>query len=136
MKADFNELLGAVDLGAEVGLRAGADVALDAGNVRVRRDFIRRVLRRHHVAGAAAKLRRIHIRCAVIAGGGDDEQIDDRCDEDDVEAVAEDAIVEIDAGKLGGNLAGFEQLAAAHPDADGNERKAEDERAPAGERRR
>ena len=89
-------------------------------------DLVGRVLRRHHVAGAAAELRRIHIGCAVIAGGGNDEQVHDRGDEHDVEAVAEDAVVEIDPGKLGRDLAGFEQLAAAHPDADGNEREAEE----------
>ena len=112
MERDFNELLGAVDLGIDVGLSAGSDVAIDAGHVGVRRDLVGRKLRLHHMAGTAAELRRIHVLRAVIAGRGDDEKIDDGENENDVEPVTEVAVVEIDAGKRGGNLAGFLQLSA------------------------
>ena len=50
MEGDFKKLLGAVHLGAEVGFGAGADVAVDAGHMRVRGDLVGRVLGMHHVA--------------------------------------------------------------------------------------
>ena len=114
MEGDFNELLGAVDLGIDIRLSAGADVAVDAGDVGVRGDLVGRKLRLHHVAGAAAELRRIHVLRAVIAGRGHDEEVDDGEDENDVEPVAKAAVVEIDPGKRGGNLAGLLELPAPH----------------------
>ena len=128
VERDFKQLLGAVHLGAEVSFGAGADVALDAGHVGVRGDLIGRVLRRHHVAGCAAELRRIHVLRAVIAGRGDHQEIDDGGHQHNVDAVAEDAIVEIDPGKYGGNLAGFLQRPAAQVHADGDERQAQQEK--------
>ena len=128
VERDFKQLLGAVDLGVEVSFRAGADVALDAGHVGMRRDLIGRVLRRHHVAGCAAELRRIHVLRAVIAGCGDHQEIDDGGHQHNVDAVAEDAIVEVDAGKYSGNLTGFLQCPAAQVDADGDERQAQQEK--------
>ena len=77
------------------------------------------------MAGAAAELRRIHILRAVIAGRGHDEEVDDGEYENDIEAVTKDAVVEIDAGKRGGNLAGLLQLSAPYENADGDERQAQ-----------
>ena len=102
--ADFNQLLSAVHLGFKIGLCARADVAGDAIDVRVRGDFVGGVLGMHDMAGLTAKLRRIHVGCATITGNGNHEKVDDGGDENDVEAVAEDAVVEINPGKRNGNL--------------------------------
>ncbi len=103
MRSDFNELLGSIHLGAQIGGSTGADVAIGAGHVRVSRYFVGGVLGMHHMAALTAELRRIHIRCAAIAGRSDDEQIDDGGYDHDVNAVAENGIVEIDLGKDGRN---------------------------------
>ena len=102
-------------------------MALDAGHVGVRRDLVGRVFRRHHVAGAAAKLRRIHIGGAVIAGRSHHQEVDDGGHQNDVDTVAEDGIVEIDPGKRGGNLTGPLQFLAAQEHADGDERQTQQE---------
>ncbi len=125
---DFNKLLGAVDLGVDVSLRAGADVALDAGHMRVRGDLIGRVFGRHHVTGCAAKLRGIHVLRAVIAGRGHNQEIDDGGHQHNIDAVAKDAIVEIDPGKCGGNLTRFLQRPTAQEHADGDERQTQQEK--------
>src|ERR1700677_520389 len=57
MEADLNQLLGAIYFGVDEGLSAGADVAIDAGHMRVRRDLVGRPLGLHHMAGAAAEFR-------------------------------------------------------------------------------
>ena len=128
MERNFNQLLGAVHLGAEVGLGSGADVALDAGHMGVRGDLVGRVFGRHYMAGAAAELRGIHVLRAVIAGRGDYQEIDDGGHQHDVDAVAEDAIIEVDPGKYGGNLTRFLQCPAAQVHADGNKRQAQQEK--------
>ena len=127
METDLNQLLGAVDFGVDESLSSRADVAIDAGHMRVRGDEVSRILRLHHMAGAAAEFRRIHIRRAVIAGGSDHKKIDDGSDKHNIDAVAKDAVVEIDPGKCDGNLSGFLELSAPQKYADRNKRKAEQE---------
>ena len=65
---------------------------------------------------------------AVIAGRGDNQEIDDGGHQHNIDAVAKDAIVEIDPGKLGGNLARFLQRPAAQKHADGDERQTQQEK--------
>ncbi len=115
MKADLDQLLGAVHLGGDVGLRAGADVAGNAIHVRVRGDFVRGVLGVHHVATLPAELRRIHICRAAITGHRDHQQIDDGGCQHNIQAMAEDPVIQIDLGKFGGNLARFLQLSDDAP---------------------
>jgi hypothetical protein len=66
----------------------------------------------HHVAGSSAELRRVHICRAPIACRRNNQQVYDCGDENDVKAVAEDAIIEIDLGELGWNLSRQSQLSA------------------------
>ena len=113
MKTDFNKLLGAVYLGGKIRSRARADVAVNARHMRVRGDVIGRVFRMHHMAGLPAKLRRIHVGGAAIAGYGHDQQVGDGSHKHDVKAVAKDPVVEIDLGKFSRNLPGFHELSAA-----------------------
>jgi len=94
----------------------------------VRRDFVGRELGIHHVAGSAAELRRIHILRTVIAGRGHNQEIDNGGHQHNVDAVAEDAIVEIDPGKFGGNLTRLFERPAAQEHADGDERQAQQEK--------
>src|SRR4029079_3515706 len=72
--ADFNELLGSIDLGLEMGLQTGADMALHTIYVGMRGDLIGGVLGMHYVAGLAAELRRVHISNSAIAGNRHHEQ--------------------------------------------------------------
>ena len=136
MEGDFQDLLGAVHFGGEIRLEAGTDVAFNTRDVRVGPDLISRILRNHHVAGFAAKLRGVHVSGAAVTGDGNHEQIDNGSHKNDVEAVPKDAIVEIDAGKFGGNLTGYLQLLAPHEQADGNEDQSRDEEGRQNQERR
>jgi hypothetical protein len=128
MQRDLDQLLGAVNLGFEVGFRAGADVAIHAGHVGVGGNLVGGVLRMHHVAGLAAELRRIHVRRAAVAGHGDNQQVEDGSHQNDVHAVAEDPVVEIDLGKFQWNMPGLLQHLAPMEDADGDHHQPGDEK--------
>jgi len=93
IKRDLKNLLGTVHLGGKVRSRARADVAGYAVHMRVRRDFVGRVLRVHHVARLTAELRRIHVGRAAITGDRDHEQVHDGSHQDDIQSMAEDAVV-------------------------------------------
>ena len=123
VEADLEKLFGAVDLGAEVGLRARADMALDTCHMRVRRDLVGRVLRMHHMAALPAKLRRIHVSRAAITGHGHHQQVDDRRHQHDVQAVAEDVVIQIDLRIRDGNQPGLLELSAPHPYANGDQQQ-------------
>ena len=124
MEGDFDKLLGAVHLGGKIRSRSRSDMAVHAGHMGVRRDFVGRELRMHHVAGLAAKLGRIHIRRPAIGSDGNNQQVDDGGHQDDVQAVAKDAIVQIYPGKFDRNLPGLLELSAAEKDADRNQQQA------------
>ena len=126
IEGDFDKLLGPIHLGLEVRFGSGADVALYAGYVGVRGNFVRGVLGMHHVAGRSAELGRIHIGRSAITGRGDHQQIHDRSDKDDVESVTEHPIVEIDLGILSWNLTGELQLLATREQADRNKHQPKD----------
>ena len=56
VERDLDELFGAVDLGMDLRLHPGTDVALNAVHTGVRRYLVRGPLRRHHMAGLAAEV--------------------------------------------------------------------------------
>jgi len=68
IERDLDELLGAVNFGAEVGFSTGADVTLDTGYMGVGGDLVGGVFRMHDVAGLAAELWRVHVSRAAVAG--------------------------------------------------------------------
>jgi hypothetical protein len=59
----------------------------------------------HDVAGLTAELGRVHVGCAAIAGCRYNKEIEDCGGENDVQAAAEDAVVDVDLGKFGGDEA-------------------------------
>ena len=106
-------------------LNTRADVAGNAIDVGVGRDFVSRVFGLHHVAALPAKLRRIHVRRAAIAGHRDHQQVDDRGHQHDVQTVAEDVVIQIDHRECSGNQAGLFQLPSAHPNAQRDQQQSE-----------
>jgi hypothetical protein len=91
MQRNFNKLFGAVHFGAKVGFRARADVAVHAGHMGMRGDFVGGVLRMHHVAGLAAELGRVHLGRAAIRADGYNQQVDGGGDLHNVQAAAKNA---------------------------------------------
>ena len=87
--------------------------------------LVRRVLRVHHMARLPAELRRIHVCRAAIARHRNHQQVHDRRQQNDVDAMTKHAVIEIDLGKRGRNFSGFPQYAAPQVDADRNQRQAE-----------
>jgi hypothetical protein len=81
------------------------------------------------MARLAAKLRGVHVGSAPIAGNRYNKEVHNGCDKDDIEPVAEDAVIEIDLGELCRNLAGLLELPAANEDAYWNQQQAENEQA-------
>ena len=79
------------------------------------------------MAGLAAKLRRIHVGCAAIAGDGHDKEINDCGHQDDIESMAEHSVIEVDLGKFGRNLAGLLQVLRRRKTPTGNEYEPADE---------
>ena len=72
----------------------------------------------HDVARLPAEFRRVHVRRTAIAGHCDYQKVHDGGHQDDIEPVAEDAIIQIDLRELGRYLTGLLQLPAPDQNAD------------------
>ena len=93
-----------VELGFDEPRGAGADVALDAGDPRVRRILVGGELGLHDgVAGLAAELDGLHLFDREEGGGAEDDGVERGQDDDDRRDATHLGIVEIEFGK-GGEL--------------------------------
>ncbi len=130
IEGNGNQLPGAIEFRFDEPVGARADVAVRAGDARMRRARMRRVLWLHHrVAGGPAELDGFHHVDALVGRARDDDDVEDRGAEEDQHPAARRRQVEVEYGQQGNILAARQivQLASPEYDADGNQDQAEDE---------
>ena len=134
VERDGEQLPRARELRSREPRRAGADVALHAGDARVRAVLVRGELRLHHlVADLAAELDRVHVLDAAIGRERHDDDVGHVSAKMSTARAALVRVVEIDArpAQLDGALPA-PPPAALEPGAERNQQKAEHEDRPAG----
>src|SRR5216684_9072551 len=114
----LHELLCSVQLGMHITWKPGGNVTLRAGNLRMRKGVITGPLRRHHMTALTAERRLVHVGHAAIARSAYNHKIDEGRYDEEVQALAEDRIAEVDSGILSRQLAGCPQLSPVQQDAD------------------
>src|SRR5258708_12926713 len=113
----LHELLCSVQLGMQITWKGGGNVTLRGGKRGMGKDVITGPLRRHHMTALTAERRLVHVGHPAIARSAYNHKIDEGCYHEEVQAVAEDRIAEVDPWILSRQLAGCPQLSPVQQDA-------------------